>query len=103
MSQYDVEVIICRPLTTVSPVLFIRAYSLKRTVVRNTDAKDDLENGKTDNLAVDNALVEDDDEKQSIREILRADANEIVEVVKYDIATEETHLDDLPEMAKIKV
>ena len=102
MSQYNVDVISCRTLTTVSPVLFIRAYSLKRTVVRNTDAKD-LENGKIDNLAVDNAPVEDDDEKQSIREILRADVNEIVEVVKYDIETEETHLDDLPEMAKIKV
>jgi len=88
-------------LTIKFPVLFVRAYSLKRTIVQGGDAEGDIEKGKTEDLAAVNASAkeeDEEDEKKTIREILRADPHD--EGVKDDVATEATHAGDALEVEK---
>lgn len=70
-------------------VLFVRAYSLKRTVIQGGAVKDDVEKREAPAVAGALAKEEDDDEKKSIREISRVHSNK-TEAVD-DAATEHTH------------
>src|ERR1700691_1340584 len=102
MSQCDLDMIVFHPLTVTFLVLFVRAYSLKRTVVRGGDAKDDPEKGTTEVSAVPGEPAEDDDEKKSIREISRVGSNE-GEVVKEETATERTRTGEPSVADKLEV
>lgn len=82
--------------------MFVRAYSLKRTVVQGGDAKVDLEKGAIGDHDIALTKEEDDDDKKSIREISRGDSNE-GEVVQDDTATEHTHTGDTQEADKLEV
>lgn len=95
MSQCDLDTLNFHSLTHAFPVLFVRAYSLKRTVVRSGD----VEKGKTEDPVVADTPTKDDDEKKSIREISRADANERDD----DTVTERTHTGDATEADKSKM
>lgn len=65
------------------------------------DAKVDLEKGAIGDHVITSTKGEGDDEKKSIREISRGDANE-GEVVD-DGATEHTHMGDIQEADKLEV
>lgn len=96
MSQCDLDTLDFHSLTHAFPVLFVRAYSLKRTVVRSGD---DVEKGKTEDPVVADTPAKDHDEKKSIREISRAYANERDD----DTVTERTHMGDATEVDQSKM
>jgi len=76
--------VVCTPICGAGliMILFVRGYSLTRTVVRSGDGKGDLEKGKVGETDVnheeiaDAVAVSDDDEKKSIKEALENDAKE---------------------------